>query len=455
MEREKFKSRLGFILISAGCAIGVGNVWRFPYIVGKNGGAIFVLIYLAFLILMGVPIMTMELALGRSSRKSMACSYKDLEKEGQKWHLQGYVAMVANYLLMMFYTTVAGWMVYYFYKTLKGDFTNVSSEVISGSFGALTSDPVAMSICTVIVIVAGFLVCSLGFQKGVESITKYMMLALLGIMGILAINSCFLEGGSVGLEFYLKPSIKALKKVGVMTAVVEAMNQAFFTLSLGIGSISIFGSYMDKERALLGESVTITVLDTFVAFVSGLIIFPACFAYNVPSTSGPELIFVTLPNIFNKMPGGRIWGALFFLFLIFAAFSTVIAVFENIICFAVDLFGISRKKSVAINLILMIILSMPCVFGFNLWSEITPFGVGSTIMDLEDFVVSNILLPAGALVLLFFCTTRYGWGFDNYLEEANTGKGAKVPRIIRPYMTFVVPVLIIFIFAQGVISKFF
>lgn len=454
MEREKFKSRLGFILISAGCAIGIGNVWRFPYVVGEYGGAVFVLIYLCFLLIMGIPLLTMELALGRYSRKSMACSYRDMEKPGQKWHIQGYVALIANYLLMMFYTTVAGWMIYYFYRMLSGKLTNVSSEVIEQQFTELTSHPVTMLICTIIIIVLGIIVCSLGLQKGVERITKVMMLALLGIMIVLAFNSMFLKGGSKGLEFYLKPNLEVVKEVGLMKILTEAMNQSFFTLSLGIGSISIFGSYMDKERTLLGESVTIAALDTFVAFVSGLIIFPACFAYNVSPESGPNLVFITLPNIFSEMPGGRIWGAFFFMFLTFAAFSTVIAVFENIISMQMELFNINRKKSSIINAIVVTIGSIPCVLGFNLWSGFKPFGEGSVVMDLEDFAVSNLLLPIGALVLLLFCTTRYGWGFDKYLEEANTGKGLKMPKVIKVWVTYILPVLIVFMLIQGIIGKF-
>ena len=455
MEREKFKSRIGFIMISAGCAIGVGNVWRFPYVVGENGGAIFVLIYITFLIILGVPVLTMELALGRSSRKSIVCAYKTLEKPKSKWHYQGYVAMIANYVLMMFYTVVTGWMLYYFFAMLTGKFEGATTEEVVSHFGELTQQPVLMAVMTIIVIALGFAVCSLGLQKGVERVTKVMMISLLLLMILLAANSLFLKGGKAGIEFYLKPDISSVKEHGIINIVVAAMNQAFFTLSLGIGSIAIFGSYMDKDRALLGEAVTIAGLDTFVAIMSGLIIFPACFTYGVSTDSGPSLIFITLPNIFAKMPGGRIWGSLFFLFMTFAAFSTVIAVFENIISFAVDLKGIDRKKSAIMNFIIVAAGSMPCVLGFNQWSGFAPFGKGSNILDLEDFLVSNVFLPVGALILVLFCSWKIGWGYDEYKREADTGKGMKLPGIIKPLAKYVIPVLVIFVFVQGIMAKFF
>ena len=449
MEREKLGSRMGFILLSAGCAIGIGNVWRFPYVAGMYGGGMFVLFYLLFLIVMGVPVMTMEFAVGRASRKSVIRSFAELEKPGQKWHLHGYIGMAGNYLLMMFYTTVAGWMLYYFYQMLTGKFTGKDKEQVAGLFQEMLESPTVLTVVMVIIVVAGILICSLGLQKGVERITKVMMMLLLFIIVVLAVRSMTLEGGTEGLKFYLLPDVQRMRDVGILETITAAMNQAFFTLSLGIGSMAIFGSYIDKSRTLLGESVNIAMLDTFVALVSGLIIFPTCFAFDISPDMGPSLIFITLPNIFNHMVGGRVWGTLFFVFMTFAAFSTILAVFENIISCGMDLFHWSRKKSCLINLVALIVLSLPCVFGYNIWSAIQPLGEGSTILDLEDFIVSNMMLPVGSLVYLLFCVTRYGWGFDHYLKEANTGEGIKMPGGVRFYVTFILPVLLFFLTVKG------
>ncbi len=449
MEREKLGSRLGFILLSAGCAIGIGNVWRFPYITGLYGGGMFVLLYLFFLVAMGIPVMTMEFAVGRASRKSVVRSFTELEKPGQKWHLNGYLGMAGNYLLMMFYTTVAGWMLYYFYQMLLGRFTGKDTEEVAGMFQSMLESPGVLTVVMLIIVAAGILFCSLGLQKGVERVTKIMMVALLFIIVILAVRGMTLEGASEGLKFYLLPNLDRMLEVGIFETVTAAMNQAFFTLSLGIGAMAIFGSYIDKKRTLLGESVNIAVLDTFVAVVSGLIIFPTCFAFGISPDMGPSLIFITLPNVFNHMAAGRVWGALFFLFMTFAAFSTILAVFENIISCGMDLFHWSRKKSCLINLVAIAALSLPCVFGFNIWSAVQPMGQGSTILDLEDFIVSNIILPVGSLCYLLFCVTRFGWGFDRYFKEANTGEGLKLPKWLRVYATYILPVLLIFLILQG------
>ena len=449
MEREKLGSRMGFILLSAGCAIGIGNVWRFPYITGMYGGGMFVLLYLLFLVAMGIPVMTMEFAVGRASRKSVVKSFTELEKPGQKWHLNGYLGMLGNYVLMMFYTTVAGWMLYYFYLMLSGRFIGKNTEEVAGVFGSMLEDPLVLTVCMVIIVVAGILICSMGLQKGVEKITKIMMVLLLFIMAILAARGMTLEGGMEGLKFYLVPDLQRMREAGVLETVVAAMNQAFFTLSLGIGAMAIFGSYIDKKRTLLGESVNIAVLDTFVVIVSGLIIFPTCFAFGISPDNGPSLIFITLPNVFNHMAAGRIWGTLFFMFMTFAAFSTILAVFENIISCGMDLFHLSRKKSCLINLVLLILLSMPCVLGYNIWSAFQPMGAGSAVLDLEDFIVSNCILPIGSLIYLLFCVTRYGWGFEKYLREANTGEGMKIPKGIRVYVTYILPMLLVLLILQG------
>ena len=457
-QREHLATRLGFILLSAGCAIGIGNVWKFPYMVGQYGGGMFVLIYLVFLAIMGVPVMTMEFAMGRAAQKSPAKLYQQLEPKGSKWHIHGVVAWIGNILLMMFYTTVCGWLFKYFVDTVSGGFVDKNVEEINAAFGNMLADPLSQSIYMLIAVIIGVVVCSISLQKGLEKITKYMMLAMLFIMVGLAINSCFMEGAPEGLYFYLVPSWDRVEAAGgIGQVIVGAMNQSFFTLSLGVGAMAIFGSYLKKDRALLGEAVNVALLDTFVAICSGLIILPAVFTYGTPGAEnayGPGLIFQTLPNIFNAMPNplGRIVGSLFFLFLSFAALSTVFAVFENIISCTRDLFGFSKTKACVICGIGLALLSLPCVFGFNLLSGITPFGEGSTIMDLEDFLVSNILLPLGSLVFILFCVIRYGWGWDNFVKEANEGKGLKIARWMRPYMTYVLPVIVAIIMIIGLVT---
>lgn len=453
--REKFASRLGFILISAGCAIGLGNVYRFPIITGAYGGGIFVLIYIAFLVLLGLPIMSAELAVGRGSQRSIASSFDVLEKKGQKWHLMKYLGICGNYLLMMFYTVISGWMVIYFVKYLTGSIMSASGvEGLSAVFGNMVSDPGLMVVSAFAVILICFGICSMGLQKGVEGITKWMMVALLALMIGLAVYSATLPNAAEGLRFYLVPSLKRLEEAGVSTVISAAMGQSFFTLSLGIGAIAIFGSYIGKERRLLGESVTIVCLDTFVAIMSGMIIFPACFTYNQGVTAdagsvGAGFLFTTLSSIFNGMPGGRVIGMLFFLFMIFASFSTVIAVFENIMSFWLELTKLNRRTIALINAALLMVLSLPCALSLNVWSSVKIFGLG--IMDLEDFAVSNLLLPIGSLFYVLFCTTRYGWGWDRYFAEVNLGdRGARLPRWIRPYMTYVLPLIILAVLAMSV-----
>ena len=454
MERENLKSRLGFILLSAGCAIGIGNVWRFPYIVGNYGGGIFVLFYLFFLALIGIPVLTIEFSIGRASQKSTAKAYQELEPRGTKWHLHSNFAIAGNYILLMFYTTVAGWMLYYFYKFAVGGFVGLDTANVKNTFNNLLASPATMTFWMLVVVVLGFGVCSLGLQKGVEKITKVMMTALLGLIIILAIHAVRLVGGIDGVKFYLLPNFEKIQEVGFFKLITTAMNQAFFTLSIGMGSMMIFGSYIDKSRTLLGESINIALLDTFVAIIAGLIIFPSCFAFNVEPDSGPSLIFITLPNVFTSMKGGRIWGSLFFLFMTFAAFSTVIALFENILTCCVEKFNITRKKAVLINIIIISVLSLPCVFGFNILSSLHPLGGESTILDFEDFLVSNLILPAGSLVYLFFCISKRGWGFDNYLKEANTGVGPKIPRWIKPYYKYVMPIIMLILLIQGIVNTF-
>ena len=452
--RERFSSRLGFILISAGCAVGLGNVWRFPYITGQYGGAAFVLVYLIFLVLLGLPIMVMEFAVGRASQKSAARSFHMLEPAGTKWHLQGYACMAGNYLLMMFYTTVGGWMAAYIFKTLTGEFKGLDSDGVAAVFNDMLARPGYMTFWMVLVVLLSFFICSLGLQKGVERITKAMMSCLFLILLILCIRSVTLPGASEGLRFYLIPDFTRFTENGVGNTIFAAMGQAFFTLSLGIGAMAIFGSYIGKDHTLTGETINICLLDTLVAFLAGLIIFPSCFAFGVDPGQGPGLVFITLPNIFNQMVGGRIFGVLFFVFMTFAAQSTIIAVFENIISFSMDLFGTSRKKTVLINGIAIILLSLPCVFGFNIWSGFQPLGAGSTIQDLEDFIVSNNLLPLGSMVYLLFCTSRYGWGWKNFLAEADTGKGVKFPAWARVYVSYILPLIVLFIFIMGYYQKF-
>ena len=452
MERERLGSRLGFILLSAGCAIGLGNVYKFPYMVGENGGGIFVLIYLFFLLTMGVPVMTMEFALGRTSQKSVVKVYDEIEPKGSKWHWHGYVAMAANYALLMFYTVVTGWLLRYFVDTAKGAFVGLDTSGVEAHYNGMLGEPVPMAIYTLIVLVLAVIVCSKSLQNGLEKITKYMMIALLCIMLVLCVNSVFLPGGQEGIKFYLMPSLENLLKVGAGNVVVAAMNQAFFTLSLGIGSMAIFGSYIDKKRTLLGESINIAALDTFVALASGFIIFPACYAYDVDVTSGMGLIFLTLPNIFNNIPLGQFWGSLFFVFMSFAALSTIFAVFENVVSCTMDLFKWERKKASLLNGIFLAFACMPCVLGWNVWSGFQPLGEGTNVMVLEDFFVSNLALPLGSLVFLIFCTTRYGWGWDKFVAEANEGEGLKVQKWMRPYVTYVLPVMVGIIFIVGILS---
>ena len=449
MKRESFRSRLGFLLVSAGCAIGIGNVWRFPYIAGKNGGGYFVLFYLLCLLVMGVPVLTMELAVGRASRRSAVLSYKTLEKPGQKWHIHGWFCLLGCYLLMMYYTTVSGWMVSYFGKFLTGAFhSGMSTDEVASAFGAMLSSPGEMALWAEVVVVAGFLVCSFGLQKGLERVTKVMMLCLLALILVLAGHSLTLSGAAEGMKFYLVPSMDSIRENGFGSLVTDAMNQAFFTLSLGIAAMEIFGSYMSDEHTLPGEAVRICALDTFVALMAGTIIFPACFTFGVMPDNGPSLIFQTLPPVFINMAGGRFWGALFFLFMIFASFSTVLAVFENILAICMDTFGISRRKAVLINGILIAALSLPCVFGYNIWSDFRPI-LGKDVLDSEDFLVSNLLLPIGSLVYLLFCVTKWGWGFDKYLAEANKGSGLRFARWLKPYFQWVLPILIVIILLQG------
>jgi len=451
MERESFRSRLGFLLVSAGCAIGIGNVWRFPYIAGKNGGGYFVLFYLICLLVMGVPVLTMELAVGRASRKSAILSYKKLEKPGQKWHIHGWFCLAGCYLLMMYYTTVTGWMVSYFGRFLTGAFTaEMTAEAVSGVFGTLLSSPGEMAIWTEIVVLLGFVVCSFGLRNGLERISKIMMMALLALIALLAVHSLTLPGAKESMKFYLLPSVDSIRENGLGNLIVDAMNQAFFTLSLGIAAMEIFGSYMSEQHALAGEAVRICALDTLVALMAGTIIFPACFSFGVKPNQGASLIFETLPNVFVNMKGGRLWGTLFFLFMIFASFSTVLAVLENIISVCMDTFGWSRKKAALINGLLLAVLSLPCVLGFNVWSHVQLGGRG--VLDMEDFAVSNLLLPIGSLVYLLFCVTKWGWGFDKYLAEANRGSGLKLSPKLKPYFQWVLPVLILLILVQGLLG---
>lgn len=448
MEREKLGSRLGFILLSAGCAIGCGNVWKFPWMAGQYGGGAFVLVYLICLLVLGLPVMVMEFSLGRASQASPIGIHKKLQQPGQKWHWHGKMALVANFLLMMFYTSVTGWMLYYFVKFIKGDMTGLSPEVSAAQFGNMLSSPLITVGFMAIVVVLGFLILSFGLQKGVEGVTKYMMIALLGLMIVLAINSFTLEGAKEGLAFYLKPELSKING----NVIVGAMNQAFFTLSLGIGSMAIFGSYIGKERSLMGESLNVLGLDTFVAIVAGLIIFPACFTYDIEVGAGPGLLFQSMASVFNNMSGGRWWGSLFFLFMFFAAMSTIIAVFENILAMLREITGWSRIKGCIIAGILVLVLSVPCALGFNLLSNFVPFASGSGVLDLEDFLVSNCCLPLGALLYVLFCVSKKGWGFEKFLEEANAGKGLKMPRWLKPYLTYVLPLIILFIFIIGILN---
>ena len=452
MERENFKSKLGFILVSAGCAIGIGNVWRFPFVTGQNGGGIFVLLYLLFLVIMGIPVLTMELAIGRASKKSAVLAYKKLEKPKSKWHIHGWFCILGCYLLMMYYTPVSGWMLSYFFKFATGTFeSGMTAEQVGNVFSNLMSNPVEMIIWMAVMAITGFFVCSKGIQNGIEKVSKVMMILLLALIIILAINSLTLSSAAEGLKFYLVPDLEKVQSIGIGHIITSAMSQAFFTLSLGIASMEILGSYMTREKTLPSESIKICILDTFVAITAGLIIFPACFSYGVEPNQGPALIFVTLPNVFVNMAGGRIWGTLFFMFMTFACFSTVIAVFENLISFCIDMFNMSRTKSVIINAIIMLIGCLPCIFGFNLLSGFNILGKG--VLDIEDFAVSNILLPVGAFLYSLFCSTKYGWGFDGYLNECNQGEGIKFPRFFKPYIKYVLPVLVLIVFISGFIPQ--
>ncbi len=454
MKRENFQSRLGFILVSAGCAIGIGNVWKFPYVTGENGGGVFVLFYLLFLVIMGVPVLTMELAVGRASRKSAVEAYRALEPQGSKWHIHGWFCVIGCCLLMMYYTTVAGWMLDYFYKFATGAFDGMPNDAVDGVFSAMLANPSEMTVFMVIIVLAGFLVCSFGLQKGLERISKWMMLALLALIVVLAVHSLTLDGAMEGVKFYLLPDFQRASEAGLGKVITAAMNQSFFTLSLGIAAMEIFGSYMSRENALTGEAVRICCLDTFVALMSGLIIFPACFSFNVEAGSGPALIFMTLPRVFVNMTGGRLWGALFFLFMTFASFTTVLAVFENIMASCIDSFGWSRKKATLLCCVFILAASMPCVLGYNQWYFSIPLPnapSGGQILDVEDFLVSNLLLPLGSLVYLLFCVTKWGWGFDKYLAEANTGTGLKMSRAFKPYFQFILPIIILVILIQVLI----
>lgn len=452
MERENFKSKLGFILVSAGCAIGIGNVWRFPFVTGQNGGGIFVLLYLLFLVIMGIPVLTMELAIGRASKKSAVLAYKKLEKPKSKWHIHGWFCILGCYLLMMYYTPVSGWMLSYFFKFATGTFeSGMTAEQVGNVFSNLMSNPVEMIIWMAVMAITGFFVCSKGIQNGIEKVSKVMMILLLALIIILAINSLTLSGAAEGIKFYLVPDLEKVQSIGIGHIITSAMSQAFFTLSLGIASMEILGSYMTREKTLPSESIKICILDTFVAITAGLIIFPACFSYGVEPNQGPALIFVTLPNVFVNMAGGRIWGTLFFMFMTFACFSTVIAVFENLISFCIDMFNMNRTKSVIINAIIMLIGCLPCIFGFNLLSVFNILGKG--VLDIEDFAVSNILLPVGAFLYSLFCSTKFGWGFDGYLNECNQGEGIKFPRFFKPYIKYVLPVLVLIVFISGFIPQ--
>ncbi|OUC51591.1 sodium-dependent transporter [Eggerthia catenaformis] len=452
MEREKLGSRLGFILLSAGCAIGIGNVWKFPYMTGQNGGGFFVLFYLLFLVLFGVPIMAMEFSVGRAARKSPVKMFQKLEKKGTFWHFHGYICMLGNYLLMMFYTVVAGWMLYYVYASITGLYHSMNNKQIVDVFKGLLNNPMILFICTCTIIISGFFILSIGLENGLEKVTKIMMLFLIVLIIILAIHSLFLKGGMKGLAFYLKPDFKKLAEIGIGNVVIGALTQAFFTLSIGMGSMAIFGSYINKEHTLLGESINVAFLDTFVALCSGLIIFPACAAYGIDVDSGPGLLFITLPNVFNHLPLGNIWGSLFFLFMLFAAFSTVLAVFETITACCMDLFHLNRKKACMMNIILMILLALPCLLGFNILSGIHPLGAESSILDLEDFIVSHLILPIGSMIFLIFCVSRYGWGWKNFIKEVNTGEGLQFKKWMYPYLKYILPIIIFIVFIIGIIK---
>ncbi len=454
-ERESLGSRLGFLFISAGCAIGLGNVWRFPYITGAHGGGAFVILYLLFLVFLGLPILVMEFAVGRASRQNIGGAFRKLEPPGTYWHIHGYTGIVGNYLLMMFYTTVGGWMLAYCYYTLAGKLQGLGADGVGAFFASTLGDAGTQVSWMAFVSVVGMGVCYLGLRRGVETVTKIMMSGLFILLLTLAVRSATLEGADAGLRFYLLPDFNRLYDSGLWTSVYAALGQAFFTLSLGIGSMAIFGSYIPKNYSLAGESVTVMLLDLAAALMAGLVIFPACFAYGVEPNAGPGLVFVTLPNIFNNMAMGGLWGFLFFLFMSFAALTTIIAVFENIVSYGIDVLHMTRQKSCVVNLVLLLFLSLPCALGFNLWAGIQPLGAGSSILDFEDFLLSQNILPLGSLVYLMFCVSRYGWGWDNFIAEADTGRGMKFPRALRGYLTYVLPIIMLIIFVQGYIEKFF
>lgn len=453
-QRENLGSRLGFIMLSAGCAIGIGNVWRFPYMVGQNGGGLFVLIYLVFLVILGVPVMTMEYAMGRATRKSILPAYRELEPKGSKWHIMGYFAIAGNYVLLMFYSIVSGWILRYFWMMVTGTFVGADKELITAEFGKMMGSPSILLLFMLITMFITVTVCQAGLQNGVERITKVMMMALIGIMVVLGIHSLLLPGASEGVAFYLLPNPENFMKAGVRNVVYGALNQSFFTLSLGMGGMLIFGSYIGKEHSLAGEAVVVAALDTLVAIVAGLITIPACFTYGIAPDSGPSLIFLTLPSVFANLPGGRFWGSLFFLFLYFAALSTMIGVFENDVSFSIDLFGMERRKAAFFAGIIITLGSVPCALGFNVWSAFQPLKAGNCIMDLEDFFVSNLVLPIGSLVCCLFCTWKYGWGFENYLKEANTGEGLKISPALKFYFKYMLPLIIGFLVTYGLVTYF-
>lgn len=452
--REKLASRLGFIFLSAGCAIGLGNVWRFPYVAGKSGGGLFVLAYLASLALLGIPVLVMEFAAGRAAGRSIAKMHEALVPEKKGWRLHGVGGFIGCLVLMMFYTVVTGWMLIYFCRMASGSFAGLDATGVGAAFGAMLGEPLTMHTAAVVVIAISAIVCAAGLQRGLERVTKILMVCLLALIFVLAVRSLMLPGAGKGVAFYLVPDFADVREIGVVRVIVEAMNQSFFSLSLGIGSMAIFGSYIDRRHALLGEAVNVAVLDTGVAIAAGLIIIPACFAFGIEPGQGPGLVFVTLPNVFNSMPLGRLWGALFFLFMSSAALTTVLAVFENVVACVMDYTGFSRRRACCVCGVALVILSLPCVLGFNVWSAFTPFGEGSCVLDLEDFIVSDILLPLGALAFAFFCCHRYGWGWERFLAEANAGEGSRFPSWLRLYCAYAVPLVVFAIFVLGLLRRF-
>ena len=454
MEKEQFGSRLGFILVSAGCAIGLGNVWKFPYICGENGGAAFIVIYLACLAMLGLPMLICEYAVGRGSGKSVMKAYDVLQPEGTIWGKVKYFCFAGNYLLMMFYTMVAGWMLHYVYLMITGKFVNADTAQVKDIFENMLNEPGVMMFWTMVIILLCFGICALGLKNGVENITKVMMILLVVLMVVLVFRSVTLPGAEEGLKYYLVPDFKKLSEHGIFNVIFAAMTHAFFTLSIGMGSMEIFGSYLSKERKLTGEALSVTILDTFIALMAGIIIIPSCFAYDVQPDAGPSLLYITLPSVFNHMPNGRLWGTCFFIFMAFAAISTVIAVFENIVKMTHDATEWERKECVLVNLIGVAVLSIPAVLGYNILSGIQPLGAGSTIMDLEDFIVSYNILPLGSILFVLFCVRKNGWGWDNFVAEVNTGKGMSFSHKLRWYMNYIVPTLGILIYLGGYYDMF-